>query len=264
MSREAPRDTGPTQEELEELFRIKYGDLSRVGWAPRLRRRWNYFTPDDHYEALVNKLVTRDTVWLDAGCGRFLFPSNPRLAETLARRCAHLTGVDPDATLEENPYVHEKARVLLDDFATPRRYDLVTLRMVAEHIADPERAAESLARLVRSGGRVVVYTVYKWAPIPFLTHLIPFRLHHPVKRVLWGTEEKDTFPVANRMNTRGTLRRLFEARGFDETWFAYLDDCRTLGGFRPTAWLELALWRCLRALRLHYLDVCICGVYRKR
>lgn len=254
----------PSRQDLERIFHTKYGDVETCGWSPRMRHRFGYFNPDDQYEALVDRLVDDQTTWLDAGCGRFLFPSNAPLARQLADRCAHLVGVDPDETLDENPYVHERAKVLIDDYRTDRQFDLVTLRMVAEHVAEPDVTAESLARLTRPGGRVVIFTIYKWSPVPLVTDIVPFGLHHPVKKYLWNTQSKDTFPVANKMNTRGALRRVFERHGFAESSFRYVDDCRTFANSKFLQWLELGTWRLLRTVGLHYPEVCLLAVYTRQ
>src|SRR2546430_8828263 len=84
-----------TKTDLQEVFRIKYGELSTTGWAPRMRFRFNYFSPDDYYETIVAKLVYEGCLWLDVGCGRNIFPSNRSLARLLADRCGLLVGVDP-------------------------------------------------------------------------------------------------------------------------------------------------------------------------
>jgi SAM-dependent methyltransferase len=252
----------PSRAALDDVCRLKYGDPP-PGWSPRMRRRFGYFSPDDRYEAVVAGAVHGDTLWLDVGCGRFLFPSNEKLARALADRCRLLVGVDPDATIHENPYVHERVQASLAEYRTEHRFDLVTLRMVAEHVTDPEETVASIAALLRPGGRAVIYTVFKWSPGALFAKWVPFRAHHFVKRVLWRVEEKDTFPVANLMNTRGALRRLFAAAGCREAMFHYLDDCRTLGRFRTGHFLELCLWRLLRAFRLHYPELCILGVYER-
>src|SRR5262245_41438272 len=107
----------PTRGELDRVFRLKHGDPRASGWRPRTSYRMGYFTPDDHYEALVDRLVTPATAWLDVGCGRELFPQNRALAAELSRRCRLLVGLDPDATLEENPFVHRKVRLPVEDYA---------------------------------------------------------------------------------------------------------------------------------------------------
>jgi hypothetical protein len=92
---------------LNTSMEEKYGDLETAGWRVKMRRRFGYVGCDDYYEMLIEKHVTQTTRWLDVGCGRHLFPSNPRLSRRLSRRCELLVGIDPDDTLAENPYVHE-------------------------------------------------------------------------------------------------------------------------------------------------------------
>ncbi|MEQ8659212.1 MAG: class I SAM-dependent methyltransferase, partial [Gammaproteobacteria bacterium] len=222
-----------TQDELEAIFDIKYRRAAQLGPGPALRLAYRYFTPDDHYEAVVRRLVGPHTRWLDVGCGRNLFPSNQALARELSERCAELVGVDPDDTLQENPFVHRKLQGFVEEVvSTDERFDLVTFRMVAEHVTEPEPLLRALRAIVVPGGHVVVYTVNRWSPVPLLTAVTPFALHNPIKYVLWRTEAKDTFPTAFRMNTRTRLRQLFEAHDFREAGFSYLDDCRTFQGFR--------------------------------
>jgi SAM-dependent methyltransferase len=227
--------------------------------------RWGFghFNPDDHYEALVDSLVGARTRWLDVGCGRNLFPSNEALARLLASRCNRLVGVDPDATLDENPFVHEKVSLRFEDYRTEHRFDLVTMRMVAEHVEDPIRLAATLRDCTKVGGCVVVYTVNKYSPVPIITSLLPFVLHHPLKRVLWRSERKDTFPTFFRMNTRDRLRKIFAGAGFDEVFFVRLDDCRTTSGFKILQRIELTAWKGLRYIGLNYPEKCLLGVYQK-
>jgi len=253
-----------TAQDLTQTFSIKYGPAEALDWGPRVRLRFGYFSPDDWYEALVSKLVHSETTWLDVGCGQRLFRSNPRLASLLSSRCRLLVGVDPDETIEDNPFVHQKVRASIADYRPSTSFDLITLRMVAEHITDPEPTVRSLARIIKPGGKIVIYTVFKYSPIPLLTFLVPFPWHHAVKRLLWGTSPRDTFPVAYRMNTRSRLRRLFERAHFREVWFAYLDDCRTFGRFRSANWFELAVWALLQRLGVHYPELCILGLYEKQ
>lgn len=255
--------SAPAQAQLEELFRLKYGDSGQLNWSPALRRKFNYFNPDDVYECLMQQLVTGNTRWLDVGCGRNVFPSNAKLARILADRCKLLVGVDPDETLNDNPFVHEKVPAFMDDFRDARQYDLITLRMVAEHVEHPARLLQSLDRAVSDNGLVVIYTVNKYSPVPLVTNLVPFALHNPVKRVLWGTEPEDTFPTCFRMNTRRTLDALFSEHGFREELFLRLDDCRTFSGFKPLATLELVFQKLFRAIGLPYPEHCLLGAYRR-
>jgi 2-polyprenyl-3-methyl-5-hydroxy-6-metoxy-1,4-benzoquinol methylase len=257
------RDWAPASRDLAEVYRARFGDPRRTGSVPRLWHRSRYFTPDAYYEALVAKLVGPETDWLDIGCGRSLFPWNERLARRLADRCRTLVGVDPDETIEENPFVHVRVRAAVEDFVTDRSFDLVTLRMVAEHVERPAELVASLARLTRPGGRVVVFTINRWSPVSLAAWAVPFRFHHAVKRAVWGTEEKDTFPVSYRMNTRRALQRLFAAQGFRETYFTRLSDCRTTFRFRYLHGVELVFERALNRVGLAYPENCLLALYRR-
>ena len=261
---EDPPVLPPSEGALRDIFRLKYGEPASTGWGPRMRLSAGYFNPDDHYEALIASLVGERTRWLDVGCGRDIFPSNRALARRLADHCRRLVGLDPDVTIEENPFIHEAARVPLESYQnTGEPFDLVTTRMVAEHVDDPVRFAASLGRCLRPGGLAVIYTVDGKSPVPVLTRLVPFSFHHPIKRVIWSVERRDTFPTRFRMNSRGRLRALMEAAGFEERLFLRLDDCRTFSGFRPLLRLDLALRAGLRRVGLGHPEACLLGVYRR-
>jgi 2-polyprenyl-3-methyl-5-hydroxy-6-metoxy-1,4-benzoquinol methylase len=254
----------PTDQELANTFIQKYGEVTHLNWSPALRWKFKYFNPDDVYETLLSKLVTERTTWLDIGCGRNIFPSNHKLSKLLSERAELLVGVDPDDTLNDNPYLHEKFLGTMEEFQDIRQFSLVTMRMVAEHVARPEQLMKSLTRVTAPNGLVLVYTVYKYSPVPMITNLVPFKLHNPVKKVLWGTEPADTFPTCFRMNTRTTLKTLFSNNHFTERLFLRLDDCRTFSGFKPLAYTELTIQRVLKRIGLHYPEYCLLGVFQKQ
>ncbi len=251
------------EEDLQKHFQSQYGDVRNYGWRVRMRYRFGYFDPDAWYEALVDRLVTAECSWIDVGGGSSIFPYNAPLAARLARRGAFLVGVDPSNNIEKNPWVHEKAQCGIEEYRSDRRFDLATLRMVAEHITEPERAVKSLARLVKPGGRVVIYTPNRWAPVSLAASIIPFRWHHHITGVLWQTQEADVFPTVYQMNTRRRLRHLFEQAGFREAGFLYLDNCSTFQRFRFSCFLELSLWWILRRVGIGYPENNLLGVYER-
>lgn len=254
----------PTERDLEQHFRDLYGDVRKHGWRVRMMHRFGHSTAEAWYEATVERLVTPGCVWLDVGGGKSIFPHNPELSAKLAQRCAVLVGVDPSDNIATNPFVHERAQCLIEDYHSERQFDLATLRMVAEHIQETESAVRSLARLVKPGGRVLVYTPNRWSPVSLAAAAIPFRLHQPITHFLWGTKEEDVFPTVYRMNTRRALRALFEQGGFTEVAFAHLDNCNTLQRFRATCFAELSVWWVLHKLGLHYPENNLLGIYQRR
>jgi hypothetical protein len=89
-------------------------------------------------------------------------------------------------------------------------------------------------------------------------------VHHPIKQLVWGGEERDTFPVCYRMNTRRALRWVFESAGFQERGFQKLDDLSAFGRFRWLNFGELCAWRLLKSLGFHYPENCLLGIYQRR
>jgi len=100
---DATRILEPRRDELMAVFDRKYRRSPELGWGPKTRLSFDYFNPDDYYEAVVAKLVQPRVWWADVGCGRYVFPSNPALAAELATRSAFLFGIDPDPNIRDNP-----------------------------------------------------------------------------------------------------------------------------------------------------------------
>lgn len=259
----ATTDFSRSDKELLAVFDSKYRRHRELSWGPRMRLAHNYFTPDDHYEALVGKLLPSGAEWCDVGCGRDIFPQNPQLAGQYAARCSHVYGIDPDDNVRDNTFVNEYFQGLVEDCPTERQFDVVTLRMVAEHIADPVAALSRIARLLKPAGVAVVYTPHKWAPMSIAASVTPFGLHNPLKQLLWTSEARDTFPTQYRMNTHADLRRHASAAGLDVAHYERLDDCRITSSFRRLNRLELGVRAALRRVGLGYPESCILAVLRR-
>src|SRR5215469_3604082 len=255
-------DSVARNDRLQRLRQIKHGP-DRRGWATVLCTRVGHYTPDDHYESCVESLVGERTDWIDVGGGHAIFPSNPRLAQILAGRCRRLVAVDPSSNVNRNPFAHERRQVMLEDCLEDEGFDLATMRMVVEHVVRPAEFVAGLGRLVRPGGKAVVYTVNRWAPVTMISSNTPMWFHHAAKKMLWRTREEDTFPVVYRMNTRSRLRNLFSNGGFREVFCRRLDDCRTFARWKITLTAELALWKALQAAGCRYPETCLLGVYER-
>ena len=251
-----------TEADLYEIFVSKYGHPSTAGWSPKRRFSFKYHPPGDIYEATIKKLVNQNTRWIDVGGGRSLFPNNAPLSELLSQKCEKVVAVDPSQNVSENPYVHEKVMCMFEDYITDQKFDLATIRMVAEHINNPEAVLVKLTEVLNPNGLVVIYTINKFSPIPIITYLTPFSFHHKIKKFFWGGEEKDTFPVAYKMNTRKELFRLFSCYNFSEEAFYYLDDLSAFFRFKTLNLLELLLWKGLKSLNMKYPENNLLGIYK--
>lgn len=246
------------------VFNSKYRLHKELSWGPRTRLSSGYFTPDDHYEALVGKLLNEGADWCDVGCGRNIFPQNPELARTYAARCSYVYGIDPDENVRENPYVNEYFEGLVEDCPTNREFDVVTMRMVAEHIVNPQAALSRVARLLKADGLAVIYTPHKWSPMSIAATITPFGLHNPLKQLLWSSEARDTFPTQYRMNTRRDLHRHAEAAGLQLIHYERLDDCRITNSYRWLNRLELGARNLLHRIGIGYPEACILAVLKRK
>ncbi len=208
-------------------------------------------------------LVDAQRHWLDIGCGRAPFPNNLQLSATLAERCPRLVGIDPDASVGANEYVHEGRQATLEQYFPDRPFDLVSARMVVEHVHRPDEFTASLRRVTSAEALVVFYTVNWWSISALAAHCSPMAVHHWTKKGLWETKEDDTFPTVYRMNRRSTLRTLMHCAGFEECMFEVLPDAGLLWRLPVLRRIELACFRALRAYRLPYVDSNLLAVYRR-
>ena len=257
--------TFPSQKTVDAVFRRHFGDPLQNGWRVRMRHKFGYFLPEEWYQAVVDQMVTDKCRWIDVGGGKSIFPDNRRLSAELAERCAHLVGVDPSEGIDQNDLVDERVKNTIEEYRSDELFDLATLRMVAEHIAEPDAVIQSLARLIKTSGCVVVYTPNKWSFLSLAACLIPNKLHASFSRLLWpGRQDEDVFPTCFRMNTRKRLREVFEAGGFSEVGFAHLDDCVLLQRSRITSWVEFAVWKAGSLVGFRYPENNLLGIYQKR
>jgi 2-polyprenyl-3-methyl-5-hydroxy-6-metoxy-1,4-benzoquinol methylase len=247
-------------EALMQIFREKYSRTATLGWGPKMRLEHNYFTPDDHYEALVDRLLAAGDEWCDVGCGRDVFPNYPELARRCADRCAFLYGIDPDDNIQDNPFVDERFQGIVEDCPTTHTFDLITMRMVAEHIENPPAVLTKLRAMLKPRGRLVIYTPHKWAPMSVLANAVPFALHNPLKRLLWATEARDTFPTQHKMNTMAELQAHAAGAGLKLVHYERLDDCRITTAYRRLNRIELTARSGLRRFGIPYPEACILAV----
>jgi 2-polyprenyl-3-methyl-5-hydroxy-6-metoxy-1,4-benzoquinol methylase len=244
-----------------ELVRGKYGLHPSRYMQARLRS--GYVSPEDQYEALIKQLVVEGITWLDVGCGGEPFPNNLTLSSELPRRCRRLVGVDPDPQVLENQFVHERIQSVLEEYRPAEAFDLVTARMVVEHVRDPGSFVEALRRVTRPGSLVVIFTVNLWSITTLSARFTPMWVHHLVKAALWQTKSRDSFETEYRMNRRNTLWLLMEQGGFVEDWFEIVADASLFWRIPFIRNLELFAYRMTRHFGLPYIDSCILAIYRR-
>jgi len=141
----------------------KFSDLASRWWDPESEFRplheINPLRLDyiDRIAAINGKAV------LDVGCGGGI------LAEAMAARGAHVTGIDlADKPLQvAQLHLLESGRnviyrkIAVEDLAqeAPRSFDVVTCMEMLEHVPDPASAVRACARLLKPGGHAFFATL---------------------------------------------------------------------------------------------------------
>lgn len=187
--------------------------------AEKLKRRF-YRDVDHPYRVLereLDRLVTSESVILDAGCGRHA----PVLGRFLGR-AQHLVGLD----LVDFPTPIAGIELVNADLGKTglpdRTFDLIYSRSVMEHVADPDAVFAEMHRILLPGGRFVFLTANKWDYATLIAAAVPNRYHATIVNRTEGRAEEDVFPTQYKMNTKAAVARLARDHGFRLVAFRYL------------------------------------------
>jgi len=171
------------------------------------------------FYARVNALLSPDMSVLDYGAGR-----GQQLQETdapfrtgltrLQGKVEKVVGVDIDSAVLENPFMDEKHIIKLGEpLPFPdASFDLVLADWVLEHVDNPDQFAAEVRRVLKPGGWFCARTPNRWGLTGLGTNLIPNSLHtRLLSRLQQERDAVDVFPTTYKLNTRGRLRRYFQA-----------------------------------------------------
>ncbi len=196
----------------------------------------------------VNSLLCSEMTVLDYGAGRAEWYSGkplqmPQSLRLLKGKVDRVIGVDIDPAVLNNATVNE-AYVLRDDGTIPLEdasIDLVVADHTFEHIADPRLLARELDRVLKPGGWVCARTPNRWGYIAIGASVIPNSLHARVlKNMQASRHDDDIFPTLYRMNSRATLKRLFNEEHYLHAVYSHNPEPAYFGK-------SLVLWRAVSA-----------------
>ena len=181
--------------------------LSGAKWAAK----------SEAYAKLVSEHLSPQTVWLDAGCGSRLLEDDMDQLETwLVTRCKSIFGMDLSVTSNRNikSLLHGS---LYDLPFNDNSLDLITCRMVVEHLDHPKEAFRELARCLRPRGALIVMTPnllnYAIFGNAVATKLLPEKLRLHIVHASDSRADEDIFPVRYKANTMRRLVRLLNDSG---------------------------------------------------
>jgi ubiquinone/menaquinone biosynthesis C-methylase UbiE len=188
---------------------------------------------------------------LDAGCGR-----TTSVLRRFLSKAGRLIGVElvdftdvPDGI---ETYKTNLAHLPLPDACV----DVIMSRTVFEHLTDPDAVYRELARVLKSGGRIIFLTANLWDYGTMVARMVPNRFHAKIVRTVEGRAEEDTSPTAYRTNTRSDVNRLSAAVGMRVTRSEYLSQYPNYMMFNGLAFIlgmchekVIARFEALRLLR---------------
>jgi SAM-dependent methyltransferase len=173
----------------------------------------------------VNALVKKDMVVVDLGAGRgSAFVDFPDDFKTGLRgfkgKCRKVIGVDIDpavlqnTSLDEAKLIDKSGEIPLPDSSV----DLIFADFTFEHVAEPDKFATEIYRILKPGGWICARTPNKWGYIALGARLVPNRSHVKFLTVLQPErKDVDVFPTCYLLNTPRDLRKYFP----DEKWQRY-------------------------------------------
>jgi SAM-dependent methyltransferase len=169
------------------------------------------------YASLISEHLSAESVWLDAGCGnRLLEDDMDPLENWLVAHCHTIIGMDLTVASHRNIRILTHGSLYHLPFAD-NSFDLVTCRMVVEHLDDPAKAFLEAHRCLRPNGAIVVITPnlrnYGVFGNAIATKLLKEDWRLKLVQSSDERPQEDVFPVRYRANTMPRLVRLLEKSG---------------------------------------------------
>jgi 2-polyprenyl-6-hydroxyphenyl methylase / 3-demethylubiquinone-9 3-methyltransferase len=141
----------------------KFEALAHRFWDPQGEFRPLHHLNPVRVEYIASRVSLQGASVLDVGCGGGL------LAEALARRGAHVQGIDLSPAMITTAQLHASESGLSIDYRVqdaqvlaqlhPHQFDAVCCMEMLEHVPDPQAFLGTLSSLVKPGGGVFVSTL---------------------------------------------------------------------------------------------------------
>lgn len=135
-----------------------------------MRRTRNHDFRENWVQCRLRDLPAGQSI-LDVGAGECAFRPFCEHLDYVAQDVAQYDGRGDGSGLQTGSWDFSKLDIVCDIYDIPedRLYDNLLCTEVIEHVVDPVRAMEKMARLVRPGGRLIIT-----APFTSMTHFAPY------------------------------------------------------------------------------------------
>lgn len=191
---------------------------------PKYQHRWEV------YDNLLKSTITNNTVWLDIGCGK------NELVAKYGQKAKKAIGID---------LLDEKDRVPAPFLQSDLRHiplesgyaNLVTLRMVVEHLEKIPEDFSEVVRLLVPGGKLIILTTNALSPIIFIPRLLPYRMKSWIIQKTFQVDSREIFPTHHRFNTKKMM-----TTGIQEMELIQLEFLEQVPFHRPFLTLLFGIW----------------------
>jgi ubiquinone/menaquinone biosynthesis C-methylase UbiE len=207
------------------------------------------------YAASVARLARPGIRWLDAGCGHQILESRLENEEKeIVGKAKLAVGCDACTdSLRRHRSLEKLVSCSVDRLPfREASFDLVTLNMVAEHLLDPQRTFAEIARVLQTGGLLLIHTPnassYEVQMIRWGWKVVPKSVGLNMIRFLEHREPEDVFPTFYRANTRKQMSRLAPQAGLAEVEFQLIEDRPFFYFVAPLCALQILVAKLLRAV----------------
>jgi ubiquinone/menaquinone biosynthesis C-methylase UbiE len=188
--------------------RIQASEASRVTF-PRPAAQDS--PPEYFFEQRLEEIISPHDHILDAGCGAGKFF---RMGFARQRGC-HVIGVDLQQNLAANSEIDLGVRANLKNLPfCDGSFDVVSCRLVLEHLDAPQAALREFHRVLKPGGRLAIFTPNLLHYFGAAARCTPHWFHVWFNSRVRGFDACDVFPTYYRANTRRRLRAMLRESGF--------------------------------------------------
>ncbi len=214
---------------------------------PKYQHRWEV------YDNLLNRTITNKTVWLDVGCGK------NELVAKYGPKAKEAIGIDllDEKDRTSAPFLQSDLRhiPLESGYA-----NLVTLRMVVEHLEKIPEDFSEVERLLVPGGKLIILTTNALSPIIFIPRLLPYQLKSWIIQKMFQVDSHEIFPTHHRFNTKKIM-----TKGIKGLELIELEFLEQVPFHRPFLTLVFGLWYALVDINeLKYFRSNLLAVFQKK
>lgn len=196
------------------------------------------------YEDKLKQNITKDSLWLDIGCGHNILPFWRQEEERrIVKIPQRIVGLDPDfSSLLQHKNITNRINGDIHDLPfQDNSVNLITANMVFEHLKEPQHQLREIFRILKPGGLLLFHTPNSWGYSTFFARLMPDALKKKLIYFLQRRKEEDVFPAFYRINASEKIKTIARETGFNIKEILLVPSGASLIMIPPLALFEL-LW----------------------